>query len=97
MAISPGARRAIIQSVLPKMKDLGKEMHAELYVRTHRDTGDMKSDTYASLDNESGELQVGYDETGRTRPHAFYEIMGTSEREGHPSLQETVYRKRSPR
>lgn len=85
--------RAVISSVLPGLSALGREMHSELVHETHRLTGDLREDAYASLDDETGELEVGYDETGRKQPHAFYYIFGTSRMAGDPALQRAVYKR----
>lgn len=85
--------RACIQHCLPGLSALGREMHSQLVHETHRLSGDLRDDAYASLDDRTGELEVGYDEAGRKHPHGFYYIFGTSRMEGDPALQRAVYRK----
>lgn len=95
--LSPGARRAIIKHCLPALHDLGQEMHRHLVVETSFDTGDLRQDAYASLDDETGHLEVGYDETGRDKPHGYYYTFGTSKFEGDPALQRVAYTRRRNR
>lgn len=85
--------RAVIQHCLPGLASLAKEMHARLVVETHKDSGDLRADAYASLDDETGEIEVGYDEILRSKPHGFFYIFGTSKMEGDPAIQRTVYRR----
>lgn len=88
----PALERAVISHCLPGLSSLAKEMHARLFVETHRDTGELKANSYASVDDVTGEIEVGYDETDSTHPHGFYYIFGTSKMEGDPAIQRTVYR-----
>ncbi len=92
MALTP-LERAVISHCLPGLISLGKEMHARLVVETHKDSGELASDAYASVDDETGEIEVGYDEAGRIKPHGFYYIFGHSNKEGDPAIQRTVYRR----
>lgn len=88
---------AIISSILPKLKNLGKDMHRELVVETPFETGELRDSAYAALDPLTGELEVGYDETGSPRPHGYFVVYGTSEHPPNPVIQRVVYRKRRPR
>ncbi len=85
--------RAVISHCLPGLISLGKEMHARLVVETHKDSGDLAQDAYASVDDVTGEIEVGYDETDRAHPHGMYYIFGTSKMEADPAIQRTVYRR----
>lgn len=91
------AKNAIIKSTLPAMVDLGKEMHRHLVMETPFDEGDMRQDAYASVDDVTGVLEVGYDETGRKKPHSYYVVFGTSTQQANPTIARVVYRKRKPR
>lgn len=84
--------RAVILSCLPGLFSLAKEMRSTLIVETHRDTGQLRDAAYASLDDETGEIEVGWDETGMPNPHGYYYNMGTSKQEADPAIQRTVYR-----
>lgn len=85
--------KAVIQHCLTGLKSLGREMHANLIVETPKETGDLRDDAYASLDDRTGELEVGYDETGRENPHGYYVNFGTSKQDPNPALLRAVYRK----
>ncbi len=93
MANDPALERAVIQHCLNGLASLAKEMHARLFVETHKDTGELKSNTYASVDDVTGEIEVGYDETKSKRPHGFWYIFGNSKMDGDPAIQRTVYRR----
>ncbi len=89
----PALERAVIQHCLPGLASLAKEMRARLFVETHKDTGELKQNSYASVDDVTGEIEVGYDESNSVNPHGFYYIFGTSRMEGDPAIQRTVYRR----
>ncbi len=89
----PALERAVIQHCLPGLASLAKEMRARLFVETHRDTGELKQNSYASLDDVTGEIEVGYDETTSKRPHGYWYIFGTSKTQADPAIQRTVYRR----
>lgn len=91
------AQAAIIKSIIPKMVDLGKEMHRDLVMETPFDEGDLRQDAYASVDDETGVLEIGYDETGRSKPHAAYVNFGTSTQAANPALARVIFRQRRDR
>lgn len=90
-------KNAVVRHCLPGLHDLGKEMHRHLVMETHKDTGDLRQDAYASLDDVTGHLEVGYDETGRKKPHGYYYTFGTSNFDGDPALMRVLYFSRKPR
>lgn len=97
MAINSVVQAAIRRHCLPQLVDLGKEMHRHLVLETHHDSGDLRQDAYAAVDDVTGNLEVGYDETGRERPHGFFYTFGTSVQEGDPALMRVAFRRRKPR
>lgn len=84
--------RAVISHCLPGLFLLAKELRATLITETHKDSGQLKRASYSSLDDETGVIEVGWDETGMPNPHGYYYNMGTSKRDGDPAIQRTVYR-----
>lgn len=95
--MSVAQRRAVIRHCIPGLKDLGKEMHRHLVMETHYDTGDLRQDAYASVDDETGRVEVGYDESGREKPHGYYYTFGTSTFEGDPALMRVAFTRRRDR
>jgi hypothetical protein len=88
------SEKAIIQSVMGKLYDLGREMKDHLqFVEVPVDTGDLKEDVYASIDDVTGVIEIGYDESNRERPHGFYNEFGTSQMPANPAIRRTVYRR----
>ena len=90
-------KNAIIRHCLPALTEIGQEMHRHLVVETAFDTGDLRDDAYASVDDVTGRVEIGYDETGRERPHGYYYTFGTSEMDGDPALMRVAYFARRPR
>ncbi len=89
--MTPAQRAAIIRHCLPGIASLGKEMRARLFVETNKDSGELAQNSYAAVDDVTGELEVGYDESDSLKPHGFYYIFGTSKNEGDPAIQRVVY------
>lgn len=89
--------RAVIRSVLPGLISLADELRRDLIVRTHRDTGELKSNVFASVDDSNGEVEFGYDESTSEKPHGFYYIFGNSRYAGDPAIQDVAYKNRRQR
>lgn len=94
--LRPGARKAVIRHILPKMAKLGGQMFDELVRDTPIDEGELRLSSYVSLDDQTGELEFGWDESESNRPHGWYVHNGTSEMEARPVISEVAYKKRNP-
>ncbi len=89
--------RAVISSVSPGLVSLADELRRDLIVETPIETGELKSNVYASVDDVSGEIEVGYDESDSDKPHGFYIEFGTSRQAAQSPIRKTVYRRRRSR
>ncbi len=92
------SEKMLIQAVLPKLYDLGLEGKKDLqFFETPVDTGDLKSDTFATIDDVTGVIEVGWDESLREKPHGFYVEFGTSRTPANPAVRRAAYKKRKNR